>query len=71
MAEKLTKTELKDELTRRIEWFEKAYGFDPKHNSISDMTENPSKLVMYGRYLALTDARYQIERGLFIGGFTC
>lgn len=71
MAEKLTKTALKSELTRRIEWFEKSYGFDPKENSITDMADNPNKLIMYGRYLALTEALYQIEKGLFVGGFVC
>lgn len=71
MAERLTKTEIKNELTRRIEWFEKSYGFNSEYNSISDMADNPNKLIMYGRYLALTEARFQVERGLFIGGFAC
>jgi len=71
MAEKLTKTALKNELTRRIDWFEKSYGFNSEHNSISDMADNPNKLMMYGRYLSLMEQRFQIERGLFIDGFAC
>jgi hypothetical protein len=71
MAEKLTKTELKSELTRRIEWFEKSYGFNKNYNSGEDIGDNKNKLIMYGRYLALREQRYQIERGLFIGGFVC
>jgi hypothetical protein len=69
MPEKLTKTALKDELTRRIEWFEKSYKFNSKYNDISKM--NPNTLLMYGRYLALTEQRFQIGKGLFIGGFAC
>lgn len=71
MAEKLTKTALKKELSRRIEWFEKSYGFNSGHNSMQDMSDNPNKLRQYGRYLALTEMRFQIERGLFIDGFAC
>lgn len=63
MAEQLTKTALKNELTRRIEWFEKNYDFNSKYNSTHDMADNPSRLMMYGRYLALTETRSQIERG--------
>ena len=71
MAEKLTKQALKNELTRRIDFFEKSYGFNVEHNSIHDMDENPSLLMAYGRYCALVDIRYQIERNLFIDGFAC
>lgn len=71
MAEKLTKTALKNELTRRIAWFEKSYGFNIEYNSTHDMAENPSLLIAYGRYCALVDIRYQIERNLFIDGFAC
>ncbi len=69
MAEKLTKTALKAELTRRIDWFEKAYSFSPHGNSISDMSNNPDLLISYGRYLALLDMRWQIQSRLFIDGF--
>ena len=71
MAEKINKAETMKELTRRIDWFEKNYGFSPEKNSIHDMAENPNKLIMYGRYLALTEARHQLNCGAFIGGFAC
>ena len=71
MAERLTKAVLKDEIARRIEWFEKNYDFNSEHSSMTDMVDNPNKLMMYGRYLALTEVRYQIDGGLFIGGFAC
>lgn len=68
MAERLTKAAIKSELTRRIELFEKDYGFSSEYNLVSD---NRNILMMYGRYLALTEQRWQIERGLFVGGFAC
>ena len=67
----LTKIILNNELTRRIEWFEKNYGFNSGYDSVDDMADNPNKLIMYGRYLALTEVRYQIEGRLFVGGFAC
>ena len=70
MAEKLTKTELKDELTRRIDWYKKAYGFTEAANSITDMADNPTLLISYGRFLAAYEMRDQIIKGLFIGGYT-
>ena len=69
MSEKLTKTAIKDELTRRIEWFEDNYGFHIGNNVIQEMSVNTA--IMYGRYLTLTDIKQQIERNLFIGGFAC
>ena len=71
MAEKLTKTALKNELTRRIDWFEQSYKFNINDNSIHDMSSNPHLLIAYGRYLALIEMRYQIESNLFVGGFAC
>jgi len=72
MAEKLTKTALKDELTRRIEWFENAYKFNPEFNSTFDMADKNHHLsIAYGRYLALTEMRWQIENNLFVGGYAC
>lgn len=69
MAEKLTKTALKDELTRRIDWFEKSYAFSPEGTSVFDMSDNPGLLISYGRYLALLDMRWQIQSRLFIDGY--
>lgn len=68
MSEKLTKTALKLELTRRIDWFEKSYKF----NSESTVDSvHPNLDVLFGRYLALRDMRWQIENNLFIGGYAC
>lgn len=69
MAEKLTKTALKNELTRRIDWYEKAYGFNCDYNSTTDMTVKMA--IAYGRYCALVSVRYQIENNLFIDGYAC
>ena len=72
MAEKLTKTAFRNELTRRIDWFEKSYGFDPEFNSASDMEEKGHSLVIaYGRYLSLIEMRWQIQNNLFINGYAC
>lgn len=71
MEERLTKIEIKSELSRRINWFEKNYGFNPECNSINDMADSPNMLIMFGRYLALKEQLHQIERGLFSGGFIC
>ena len=71
MAEKLSKTALKDELTRRVDWFEDLYGFNPNRNLIVEISNEHNKLKMYGRYLALLEMRYQIERNSFIGGYVC
>lgn len=70
MAENLTKTALKDELSRRIAFFEGALGFTP------DMSVGAQRIaqgkphvgVAFGRYRALLEMRTQIEQGLFIGG---
>ena len=70
MAEKLTKTAIKNELQRRIDWLEHAYGFkDGEAINGGEMNENA--LIAYGRYLALRDCKWQIENNLFIGGFAC
>jgi len=71
MSEKLTKTALKSELTRRIEWFEKSYKFDNETTLASLNPINPHLIVAFGRYLSLIEVRWQIEKGLFIGGYAC
>ena len=71
MSEKLTKTALKLELTRRIELFEKSYKFDSETTLASLNPINPHLIVTYGRYLALCDIRWQIDSNLFIGGYAC
>ncbi|MDH5572900.1 MAG: hypothetical protein OEY89_14130 [Gammaproteobacteria bacterium] len=73
MAEKLTKTALKNELTRRIDWFEKSYGFSAEFNSVHDMAkqDNHHLVIAYGRYLALTEMRWQIQNNLYVDGYAC
>lgn len=69
MAEKLTKTAIKNELTRRIDWFEKAYEFDNESTMLDCTSQHQA--VALGRYRTLTEIRYQIENGFFINGFAC
>lgn len=69
MAEKLTKTALKNELNRRAEWFEANFGFHS--NRGVNEKDSPNILMMYGRYLALREMKYQIEHGMFVDGFAC
>jgi len=68
MSEKLTKTVLKDELTRRIEWHEKNHGFT--HNTGNEEMKNKSHhlAIAFGRYRAMKEMRWQIENNLFLGG---
>lgn len=69
MAERLTKTALKAELTRRMEWFESSYGFN-LDTSASEMQGRPYfTQIAFGRYAALREMRWQIDKGLFVGGF--
>lgn len=68
MSEKLTKTALKLELTRRIEWFEMSYKFD---NETKQNDVHANLMVLFGRYQSLLDMRWQIENNLFIGGYAC
>jgi hypothetical protein len=68
MAEKLTKTAIKEELSRRIEWFETAYGFNNETRAAEVSIVLREHL---GRYRALRDALYQVENNMFIGGFAC
>ncbi len=64
---KLTKTAIKNELNRRINWFEASYGF----NIESGKPYDKSLHIQFGRYCTLTEMRWQIENNLFIGGYTC
>lgn len=71
MTEKLTKTALKQELTRRIEWFEKSYKFGSETTLAGIDQKNPHLIEHYGRYLSLIEMRWQIEKCLFICGYAC
>ncbi|MEF3075203.1 hypothetical protein V2P20_09210 [Methylobacter sp. Wu1] len=72
MTEKLTKTAIKEELVRRIAWFEKAYGFSEETTMEGIKSkENHHLSAAFGRYVALKEIRWQIDNRLFIGGFTC
>lgn len=66
MDGRLTKTKIKKELKRRIDYFESKYGFSDK-TSVSD-TKNNLGAIMFGRYLALRVIYHQINKGLFIDG---
>jgi hypothetical protein len=72
MAEKLTKTAIKEELSRRIEWFETAYSFN-KETSQKDIIARGSALlaIQFGRYRILKEMLWQVENNGFIDGFSC
>lgn len=69
MAENLTKQAIKSELQRRIEYFEKKFGFEPDTRNQEALGKSHHEAVAFGRYLALIDMKWQIEHNLFIGGF--
>ena len=68
---RLTKIKIKDELRRRKTWFEEAYGFTEETSRENMSGCGHYKAVAFGRYCALKEMLYQIENGLFIGGFAC
>lgn len=68
MAEKLTKTVLKEEIQRRIDWFERSFNF-AKDMGYSDVSYNSSLCINFGRYRAYLDILWQIENGCFKGGY--
>ena len=71
MAEKLTKTVLKEELKRRIEWYETRFMFN-EDMVLADFIEKDNMTSMhFGRYRAYVDILWQIENGCFKGGFVC
>jgi len=68
MAEKLTKTAIKAELQRRIDWYENAY---PKIKDLDRWNyKNESQLMIEacGSYWAYRNILVQVRQGLFIGG---
>ena len=70
MAEKLSKTVLKEELRRRIEWYENRFGFN-KEMSYYDIRDVNNLTIHLGRYRAYADILWQIENGCFKGGYIC
>ena len=68
---RLTKTKIKSELRRRMEWFEKGYGFNEDTCRTEFIDRASYTAIAFGRYCALKEMLYQIENGLFIGGFAC
>ena len=70
MAEKLTKTVLKEELMRRIDWYENRFGFN-KEISYYDIYDDNNIALHLGRYRAYADILWQIENDCFKGGFVC
>ena len=68
MAEVLTKTVMKQELRRRIAWFEKSYtGIEHIDNWGAEKVA-PLLLLEAGRYQSYRNMLEQIELGLFVGG---
>jgi hypothetical protein len=68
VAEKLTKTAIKAELQRRIDWYERAY---PKIKGLDRWNyKNESRLMVEacGHYWAYSNMLWQVENGLFSGG---
>jgi hypothetical protein len=70
MSERLTKTAIKSELARRIDWYEKAYGFNADTSSACVINKkNEHLLIQFGRYISLKEMNWQIDNNAFIGGF--
>ena len=70
MTEKLTKTVLKEELRRRVDWYEDRFGFN-KEMSYYDVRNVNNLSINLGRYQAYAVILWQIENGCFKGGFVC
>lgn len=69
MAEKLTKTAIKQELQRRIDWFEGSYKFNRGTNILDLTGKSHHEFIAFSRYRTFLDMQWQIENNLFIGGF--
>ncbi len=68
MAEQLTKTAIKAELQRRIDWYEKSY---PKILGLDRWNYKKESQLMIeacGSYWAYRNMLAQVQQGLFIGG---
>ena len=68
MSEKLTKTVIKEELRRIIEWYEDRFKFD-KEMVYSDFRSGSTMSNHFVRYMTYVDILWQIENGCFKGGF--
>ena len=68
MAEKLTKTVIKDELRRRIEWYENIFHFNEEMTGYDFKSKSYTSSICFGRYRAYVDILWQIENGCFKGG---
>ena len=71
MAEKLTKTVLKEELRRRIEWYEDRFDFNEDMINDDFIKKSHTLAVLFGRYQSYRDILWQIENGSFEGGYVC
>ena len=69
MAEKLTKTVLKDELRRRIKWYEDILHFNEEMTNDDLKDKGYISPIHFGRYRAYVDMLWQIENGYFKGGY--
>ena len=65
MAEKLTKSAIKDELMRRIDWYERCFKFN-KDMTNADISKD---YFHFGRYRTYVDILWQVENGCFKGGY--
>jgi len=68
MSERLTKTAIKTELKRRVDWYERSY---PKLRWMNRVNyKNDSRLLIeaYGSCQAYRNMLEQVENGSFLGG---
>ena len=70
MSERITKTVIKEELRRRIDWYENRFGFN-KDMYHYDIRDDNSIAFHLGRYRAYADILWQIENDYFNGGYVC
>ena len=68
MAEKLTKTVLKEELRRRVEWYEMRFNFNKEMINDDFIKKSRMLSIIYGKYQAYCHILWQIENGCFKGG---
>ena len=69
MAEKLTKTVLKEELRRRIEWYEDRFDFNEDMTNDDFIKKSHTLGILFGRYQTYCNILWQIENGSFKGGY--
>ena len=68
MSEKLTKSAIKNELQRRIDWIEKTFPLINDETKVAGL-ENKYSIELLGIYRCLKTIKWQIENNLFIDGY--